>query len=57
MGQGVGGFRGGIEEKEENAAAGCQEKTVVEDVFLFGGHGNNPVKMVEKEETTRTEER
>jgi hypothetical protein len=39
------GFRRGVKEKEENAAAACQKKTVVQNIFLFGRHGNNPVRI------------
>jgi len=38
MGQQRCGFRGRKEEKKKNPAAACQEKTIIEDVFLSGGH-------------------
>jgi len=41
MGQWTGRFKGSREEEKENAGAGRQKKTVVEDVFLFGGHGTH----------------
>jgi hypothetical protein len=39
MGKRFGGFRGGEQEKQENAGANDQEKQVVKDVFMSGLHG------------------